>query len=59
MIYASLVNLLLTGCANSGPVIDFCAVVDPIYVSKSDVLTEDTAQQILDHNVFWDKECRQ
>jgi hypothetical protein len=47
---ASLV--LLTGCETAGPVTDrgFCSVGRPIYVSKQDVLTEGTADQIEAHN---------
>ena len=58
MISAALASLLLTGCAASGQEIDLCATIDPIYVSKDDVLTEGTALQILDHNELWAETCR-
>lgn len=43
---------LLTGCETAGPATDqgFCAVGRPIYVSRQDVLTEGTADQIEAHN---------
>lgn len=42
---------LLTGCASGGPATDaFCAVGRPILVSRSDVLTTETARQLLAHN---------
>jgi hypothetical protein len=36
---------------------DFCATAKPIYVSKDDVITDMTAQQILAHNVLGRKLC--
>lgn len=49
---------LLTACASAGPATDsFCAVSSPIMVSKSDVLTNDTARQILAHNRFGEQKC--
>lgn len=46
-----------SGCANN-TVVDLCAAIDPIWISKDDVLTSATAQQILDHNEFWEAECQ-
>ena len=42
--------LLLASCKNAGPGIDACVWSDPIIVSRQDVLTDDTARQILAHN---------
>lgn len=43
--------LLLSACATPGPVpSDGCAWTRPILVGRDDVLTEDTAGQILAHN---------
>jgi hypothetical protein len=49
---------LLTACAGGGPATDgFCAVSKPIMVSRSDVLTDGTARQILAHNDYGAKVC--
>ena len=43
--------ILLAGCATSGPVpSDPCGPFRPIYVAKDDVLTEQTARDLLAHN---------
>lgn len=41
---------LLMSCETSGPGIDSCAWTAPIYISREDVLTGETARQILAHN---------
>lgn len=41
---------LLTSCGDTGRGTDVCLPWRPILVSKKDVLTEDTARQILTHN---------
>lgn len=42
---------LLTGCATAGPGTEgTCTAFRPIYVSRADQLTEETAQQLLTHN---------
>lgn len=51
-------GLILAGCASQGNGTDFCAVDNPIYVSRNDVLTEQTAAEILDHNDTWEKQCK-
>lgn len=54
--------LLLTACAATGPEIEVidagCLWAAPIYVSHDDVLTDDTARQILAHNETWARRCR-
>lgn len=54
--------LLLTACAASGPateVVDAgCYWASPIYVSQADELTDETASQILAHNLTWERRCR-
>jgi predicted small secreted protein len=62
---------LLTACATNGrginevieskPVIidTGCKWIQPIYVSKKDVLTDGTARQILAHDEIWAKNCEQ
>lgn len=44
--------ILLTGCAGTGAAtrLAACGPWQPIYVSKADVLSEETARQILAHN---------
>jgi hypothetical protein len=53
---ACLMALLLTGCAISGQGTE-CAAFRPIYVSKSDVLTDGTARAILAHNEAFSVLC--
>jgi hypothetical protein len=36
---------------------DFCATAKPIYIGKNDVISDDTAQQILAHNLTGRKLC--
>lgn len=53
---------LLTSCASSGVVTkptpsNGCEWVRPIYISKADVLTQGTADQILNHDEAWQKIC--
>jgi uncharacterized lipoprotein YajG len=49
--------ILLTACA-SGPATEgFCATAKPIMVSRSDVLTDGTARQILAHNEYGERVC--
>jgi hypothetical protein len=42
--------ILASGCANRGPVTNFCQIAEPILISRQDVLTDGTARQILAHN---------
>jgi hypothetical protein len=52
--------ILLTNCASVGPapMIDsFCATEKPILVGKGDVLTKETAREILAHNEYGARKC--
>lgn len=55
--------LLLTACATSGRGIEVvdagCYWTAPIYVSQADELTDETASQILAHNLTWERRCRE
>ena len=42
--------LLLTACATNGGETDVCGPWRAIYVAKADVLTEQTARDLLAHN---------
>jgi len=49
---------LLTACAGGGAETKgFCATAKPIMVSRSDILTDGTARQILAHNEYGEKVC--
>ena len=54
--------LLMTGCAGTGRVTEVvdagCYWAAPIYVSQADELTDETASQILAHNLTWEHRCR-
>jgi hypothetical protein len=55
---ACLIALSMSGCA-SGRVIDTaCSWVQPINVSRQDVMTADTKRQIITHNEKWERVCR-
>jgi hypothetical protein len=57
-LFASLTALLVTACAPTGPVTSGgCEWARPVYVSRSDVLTDGTARQILTHNETWRRVC--
>lgn len=51
----------LSGCASVGPAIELgateCDWARPILVSREDVLTMETARQILVHNEIWASIC--
>lgn len=55
--------VLLTSCKTIGPETKSqvtrisCQGWDPIYVSKQDILTKQTADEILAHNKFGAKQC--
>lgn len=50
--------ILLTSCETGGRVTDgFCMEAKPIFVSKADVLTAETARQVLAHNEFGALKC--
>lgn len=43
--------ILLAACTTTGGVTDtFCQIAKPIYVSKHDILTAETARRLLAHN---------
>ncbi len=52
--------ILLASCSASGPatVDSFCVTEKPILVSKSDVLTKETAREILSHNEYGRAKCK-
>ena len=45
------------GCTTVGPATNDCSWVKPIYVSKKDVLTDGTVEQVLSHNEKWKAIC--
>ena len=47
-----------SACATNGAATDGCTWVKPIFISKSDVLTEGTARGILAHNESWEAICK-
>ena len=50
--------ILLPACASDGRVTDpACAAWRPIYVSQADVLTPETARQVLAHNEAGARVC--
>lgn len=53
-----LTAMLLASCANDGAAISGgCEWVRPILVSRADVLTDQTARDILAHNRAWEANC--
>lgn len=64
----SIIFLIVLGCSGSRPpqvvmppvIIDAtCDWAGPIYVSREDVLTDETARQILSHNRSWSSICKE
>ena len=52
--------LFLAGCAAPAPAVTdtSCLWVRPIYIGKKDVLTTETASEILSHNDKWKENCK-
>ncbi|CAG9177803.1 hypothetical protein LMG32289_03912 [Cupriavidus pampae] len=67
----ALLASLLTACATTGPAIEpqpqivtrtrvidtGCQTFKPVYISKADVLTNETADDILANNVAGERQC--
>ena len=49
--------LLLSGCESVGGEAAFCSWSFPILISDADSISNDTARQILSHNLTWEKFC--
>jgi hypothetical protein len=45
-----LTTLIVSGCATSGPVRDFCLIAEPIYFHPDDKVTARTETAIIKHN---------
>jgi len=60
LVIALPIVILLTGCApKPGIATDTgCLWVQPIYVGAQDVLTTETADEILAHNEKWKANCK-
>jgi hypothetical protein len=58
-LFACLLVTCVSACKSVGPAtIDTaCSWVKPIYISKDDVLTDDTARQILILDEQWERVC--
>ena len=62
---AVLIALCVQGCSaglsnlpSAGvPVVDGCSWVRPVYLSTKDVLTDETARQVLVLNETWERVC--
>lgn len=57
--YLVCLMLMFVSACKSGPAIDMsCAWVRPIMISRQDVLTDETARQILTLNETWQSLCQ-
>src|SRR5690606_21198232 len=58
----SIVVLFISACKTSGRVNEVvdtaCNWVQPIYISREDALTDETARQILNPNEIWERACK-
>lgn len=54
-----LTSFAATGCATQATTMapDFCATAKPIYIGKLDVISDETAKEILAHNLTGRKLC--
>lgn len=51
-------SFLLTGCViKQHQSLSFCETASPIYISRDDVLTQETKRQILAHDVVGERVC--
>lgn len=48
--------VLLSGCQSGQG--SYCLIARPVYISKKDVLTINTARDILRHNETWEHLCK-
>lgn len=55
---ASILLLLTASCARNGSADSFCVAARPILVADEDVLTDQTARDILAHNKTVERLCR-
>lgn len=54
----ALTAMLLSGCATTGAGTDTaCLLFRPIYISKTDILSDGTARQILIHDEVGERVC--
>lgn len=47
----------LTACAGNSFDDNFCLVAEPILISLEDEITPETAEQILEHNLIYERLC--
>lgn len=45
----SLTPILISACCQKSPETDFCQLAHPIYLDKTDRLTQDTKREVLSH----------
>jgi hypothetical protein len=59
-ILSTLSACLLTGCAATSQIHDYCQIAKPIYLQKGEAakLSDATARQILAANETWAKVCK-
>lgn len=55
-----LLSGLLTGCAATSQIHDYCQIAHPILLAKGEAakLSDATAREILTHNEQWAKVCK-
>lgn len=56
--WLALATMLLASACVDGSATDFCAVAQPIFVSRGDQLTSETVRQLVAHNETWEALCR-
>lgn len=57
---STLAACLLTGCAATSPIHDYCQIAHPILLAKGEAakLSDATAREILTANETWTKVCK-
>lgn len=53
----SIAVALLTGCARNSHVSNFCLIYRVVYVTPADIITDETAEPILENNITWKRLC--
>lgn len=48
----------VSACVGGNVADSYCALANPIFVGREDVLSDETVHQILNHNETWEKICR-
>jgi len=61
ILLVSMTATLLSSCGQNGQgtIDNYCLLAEPIYIGDEDILTNQTAGDILQHNELWSVTCKE